>query len=35
LILEPDAFLDFSGPRYRRGFEDAVARLGGAPARGA
>jgi thioredoxin reductase len=29
IVLDPDAFLDFTSTRYRRGFEDAVARLAG------
>jgi thioredoxin reductase len=33
IILESDAFLDFTGPRHRRAFEDAVGRLAGAPVR--
>jgi thioredoxin reductase len=27
IVLEPSAFLDFTSPRHRRAFEDAVARL--------
>jgi hypothetical protein len=29
IVLEPDTFQDFSGPRHRRAFEDAVTRLAG------
>ncbi|HVL53525.1 MAG TPA: NAD(P)-binding domain-containing protein [Vitreimonas sp.] len=29
IVLETDSFLDFTGPRHRRSFEDAVARLAG------
>jgi hypothetical protein len=29
IVLEPDTFQDFGGPRYRRAFEDAVGRLAG------
>ena len=33
VVLEPNAFLDFTTPGHRRAFEDAVARLDGRPGR--